>query len=123
MDIEYQILILIFLHWVGDFLLQNTDMATNKSKSNIWLFKHVMSYSLVWIFAGVWFFPPHLVVIFFFVTFIAHFTTDYYTSRWTNKLYANKKFYGFPAFFSVIGLDQWLHYLQLILTYKFLTSL
>ena len=117
-----QIFVVIFFHWVADFLLQNTEMATNKSKSNYWLTKHVKAYMF-----GI------LPITFFIIQFgnatilgaLAwwllngglHWCTDYLTSRWTSKLYAQQKFYGFPAFFSVIGLDQVIHYVCLFGTY------
>ncbi len=123
MKTEYEIIIIIFIHWVADFLLQTSKMATNKSRNNYWLFTHVFVYSIVWLFIGLFFFKPILVVLFSLITFICHFITDYLTSRWTSKLYKEQKFYGFPSFFSVIGLDQFLHYLQLILCYGFITNL
>lgn len=121
MKTEYQIILIIFIHWVADFLLQSKSMAIGKSKSNYWLSWHVLIYSLVWFSIGIFFFDFKSVAIFTLVTFIAHFTTDYFTSRWTSRLYRQEKYYGFPSFFSVIGFDQFLHYLQLILTYTYLT--
>lgn len=123
-----QILIILFIHWVADFLLQTKDMAMNKSKSNFWLALHVGVYALTFFIPGIFFgaysgyFTADQLVVFTIVTFVCHFVTDYLTSRWTSKLYADQKFYGFPSFFSVIGLDQFLHYLQLILTYEFLVN-
>lgn len=117
MDIEYQILIILFIHWVADFLLQTSKMATNKSTSNKWLFFHVFDYSIVWLFIGIFFFNYKDVILFSTITFICHFITDYFTSRWTTKLY---KVQNFRKFFKVIGFDQYLHFIQLILTYKFL---
>jgi len=123
MKTEIQILIIIFIHWIADFLLQTKTMAVNKSKSNYWLFIHVFVYSLTWMFIGLFFFKLIQVLFFTITTFICHFITDYLTSRWTSKLYKEEKYYGFPAFFSVIGLDQFLHYLQLILCYGYFTTL
>lgn len=123
MNIEYQIIIIIFIHWVADFLLQTQKMATNKSKNNYWLFAHVLVYSITWFVIGLFLFKIKSVILFTITTFIFHFITDYLTSRWTNKLYKKEKYYGFPAFFSVIGLDQFLHYLQLILCYEYFTTL
>jgi hypothetical protein len=120
MKTEYQIILIIFIHWVADFLLQTKTMATNKSKNNYWLFTHVFVYSLTWFIIGISMFDLKPVIQFTVLTFIFHFTTDYFTSRWTNKLYKRKKYYGFPSFFSVIGLDQFLHYLQLIVCYEIL---
>jgi len=54
---------------------------------------------------------------------VLHWITDYCTSRWTSKLYKGNKFYGFPSFFSVIRLDQFLHYLALIISYTYFKEL
>ena len=112
---------LILAHLLGDFLLQTEDMAMNKSKDNRALLKHVAVYSSVFFIFGIPYFNNILgTIAFVLLTFVCHFITDYFTSRWTSKLYAERKYYGFPAFFSVIGLDQTLHYLQLFITYKLL---
>lgn len=118
MATEYQILFILFIHWIADFLFQTYNMATNKSKSSYWLLLHVLTYSATWFFVGILFFDIVSVLCFVGATFVFHFITDYITSRWTSYLYTNNRFYGFPAFFSVIGLDQSIHYFQLILCYK-----
>jgi len=123
MKTEYQIIILIFIHWVADFLLQTQSMAMNKSKNNRWLLAHVTVYSASWFVVGMFMFDLLPVVLFTVSTFICHFITDYMTSRWTSSLYKQGKFYGFPGFFSVIGFDQFLHYLQLILCYEYFSKL
>ena len=120
METEYQIIAIIIIHWIADFILQTKKMAMNKSKNNYWLFAHVAIYSMTWFLIGLLFFDLIPTVLFTVTTFTCHFITDYVTSRWTSKLYKEKKYYGFPAFFSVIGLDQFLHYLQLILSYKYI---
>lgn len=123
MEISYQIIIIIFIHWVADFLFQTSKMALNKSKDNRWLLLHVFTYTIVFAVIGLNILDSDQylgLLMFCGVTFIAHFIQDYITSRWTSSLYAEKKFYGvFPTFFKVIGLDQFLHYVQLILCYKF----
>lgn len=122
MEISYQIIIIIFIHWVADFLFQTSKMALNKSKDNRWLLLHVFTYTIVFAVIGLNILDSDQylgLLMFCGVTFIAHFIQDYITSRWTSSLYAEKKFYGvFPTFFKVIGLDQFLHYAQLILCYK-----
>ena len=129
MKTEHQIILLLFIHWVADFLLQNESMAKNKSKSNGWLLLHVLTYSFSWLFIGavLYFyneiFTVKQILAFVYITFVCHFTTDYLTSRWTSKLYKDSKFYGFPSFFSVIGFDQWLHFAQLILTLDYIRTL
>ena len=118
-----EVLSILFIHWVADFLFQTKTMATMKSKDTNWLLIHVAVYSFTWFFIGAFFFGPLKASLFFGITFMCHFITDYLTSRWTSKLYKDSKFYGFPSFFSVIGLDQWLHYFQIILTYEWVKNM
>jgi hypothetical protein len=125
-----QVLLILFFHWVADFLLQTQDMATQKSKSLYWLTQHVKSYMFGML-------PITGLIIFcggtlggcfswWIINGALHWCTDYATSRWTSKLYATQQFYtpnkylkilNFPAFFSVIGLDQWIHYACLFTTF------
>jgi len=120
---SYEIIILLFVHWVADFLLQTKNMAINKSKEVGWLTFHVAVYSLTWFILLSFIYGIEKSFIFSAMTFSLHFITDFWTSKWTSKLYRDSKFYGFPSFFSVIGLDQWLHFAQLILTLDYIKSL
>lgn len=117
-----QIVIILFFHWFADFILQTHEMAINKSKSNYWLTKHVMSYM-----TGI--LPIALLVMYLSGSFVGaflwwmlngglHWVTDYNTSRWTSKLWAKQETHNF---FIVIGLDQFIHYICLIGTYTLLT--
>lgn len=107
MEIEI-VLLLIWLHFVSDFILQSDKMAKIKSKSNKWLLLHVVAYSIPFLIFG-WFFAL--------INCLAHFVIDYITSRITSKLYADGKVHWF---FVVIGFDQALHLTTLIVTYKLL---
>jgi len=103
------VLLLLSVHFVADFLLQNDWMAVNKSKHWGALSLHVLVYSLAFIWLG-WQFAL--------ITFVLHFIIDAITSRCTRALY-------YPVFhrhwfFAVIGFDQLLHAYQLILTYNYL---
>ena len=117
------ILGILFLHWVGDFVLQTDWQATNKSKNNLALTSHVASYSIVWTLAslvysattGNWW-----MLLFVPITFVCHWITDYYTSRINSKLWADKKVH---YFFVSIGFDQFLHYAQLLITFAILSQL
>jgi hypothetical protein len=57
------------------------------------------------------------------ITFITHTATDYFTSRIVSKKFAKQE-YGSPipnfGAFTIIGIDQVLHYIQLFLTYQLL---
>ena len=119
---EITITYLLLIHWLGDFIFQTQKMAMNKSKNIYWLITHVVVYTFTFFIALVFLFDFAMVIAFCFFTFFAHLATDYVTSRWTSKFNKEKKYYGFPAFFSVIGLDQFLHQGQLILYYVIFLS-
>lgn len=107
-------LILIFLitHWFADFYCQTNNMAVNKSKSNEWLSRHVLVYGLIWTtviftlgyFLGMEFWKLNLFMVF---NIVAHWITDYFTSRWSSRLWKEERVHDF---FVVIGLDQVIHY-------------
>jgi membrane-bound acyltransferase YfiQ involved in biofilm formation len=102
------VLILIWLHFVADFLLQTDYMAKNKSGSNKVLAIHCFVYSLPFIYFG-WLFAL--------VNGLAHFATDWVTSRWTTRLWKSGERH---KFFVVIGLDQVIHISTLVLTLSIL---
>ena len=114
---------IIFIHWFSDFVLQTHWQATNKSKDNKALTMHVFSYSAVWFLtANVYSIITgnYLVLALFTpITFICHWITDYFTSRLNSKLWAKGDIHNF---FVSVGFDQVLHYLQLFLTFYFLTK-
>lgn len=112
---------ILVLHGIADFVLQTEEMATKKSKDNFMLAMHVLTYTSAWM-AVLFFISPNKVAILIFgiITYVAHFITDYLTSRWTSYLYRKGKYYGFHSFFNVIELDQLLHYFQLFILYQWL---
>ena len=117
---------LLFLHWVADFVCQTDWMARNKSQSNWPLFVHCLVYTMVFIPFAVVVIPASAVAWFLIFTLLLHMYIDFNTSRITSRLSAEGK-YGsnfIPNFgmFSIIGLDQLLHYICLIGTYYFFTT-
>jgi hypothetical protein len=44
-----EIILMLFIHWIADFVLQTHWQATNKSKNNIALTQHVTTYSICWL--------------------------------------------------------------------------
>lgn len=121
------VLVILFWHWIADFILQTDWEAQNKSKEWKPLLSHTIKYSLVWFFPMFFIFALNLiseidVIIktfsFMGITFICHTITDYFTSRLNTKLWNNKEVH---YFFVSIGFDQFLHFTQLLLTYYLLT--
>jgi hypothetical protein len=113
-------LIILFIHWVADFVCQTHWQATNKSKDNEALTWHVIYYSTIWLISctiycmitGNW-----LMILFPLITFICHWITDYFTSRLNSKLWAKGDVHNF---FVSVGFDQFLHFAQLFLTFQLL---
>jgi uncharacterized membrane protein YedE/YeeE len=116
------VILILFIHFVADFLLQSREMATNKSKSLYWLSAHVIVYSVI---TGIGWsifinppsfgFDPFLFIVG--LTFITHWVTDFCTSKLTTYFYTKEKYF---EFFGVIGLDQLIHTITLLLTYQYL---
>ena len=120
------ILYILFWHWMADFVAQTHEMAINKSSSVKWLTKHVIAYgkylmygSLPLLIYGVIYEEDWsiLVVSYVVVNMILHWITDYFTSKWSSKLWKKGDVHNF---FVVIGLDQLIHTFCLILTYQWL---
>lgn len=107
--IFYQDLLLIFfLHWIGDFVLQSDWMAKNKSKSNKPLLLHVFIYTVTLLLIH---------PLWALVNGVLHGVTDYFTSRLSSKLWSKGETHNF---FVVIGFDQFIHAVSLVTTYYWL---
>lgn len=100
-----EIFSIILVHFIADFLLQSEKMATNKNHSINWLTIHVAIYTFCFLVFG---------FKFAIINGIAHWVTDYITSKWCTKLYKAGRI---RSFFKVIGLDQTLHFIALFGSY------
>lgn len=99
------VILLLWLHFVADFVLQSNYVAIHKSKNNLILLKHVLIY-------GVLFIPISLK--FALINAVFHFVVDYITARMTNIFWRYNERHWF---FVTIGLDQVIHLTILILSY------
>lgn len=119
----YSVILLLFCHFVGDFIFQTSHMALNKGKNNKVLIRHAIAY----IFA---FIPIFLLLVysktlmialnFILLNCVLHIIQDFWTSRLNAHL---KRNYGEGAFFKGIGFDQFLHFVCLITTFYYLLNL
>lgn len=96
-------LVLVWMHFVADFVLQSHRMSRNKSWSWKWLGAHTLVYGTVFLWAGAWF---------ALATSVTHGAVDAVTSRVTSRLWKREAYH---SFFVMIGFDQAVHLTTLVL--------
>jgi hypothetical protein len=110
------IVVILFVHFIMDFIAQTDDMALNKSKSIKWLSIHVGVYIIPFWIAFGWKYGL--------VNFLLHWITDFVSSKLTTKYYLEMEYAkahrlhssSRQKFWIVIGADQFIHAACLILT-------
>lgn len=119
MDIVNNIIFILSVHFVADFLFQNKWMATNKSKDIYPLLIHIVVYTWILLVASLFIFDNKVNAWYFAILNGAlHYCVDFITSKVSSYMYRNN-YMGtnkLPniSFWSVIGLDQLLHSVILI---------
>lgn len=103
------IILIVWLHYFADFLLQLRILAENKSSGYKFLSIHVAIYTLVFMLV----FGP----VYALLNGALHFVVDFVSSRCTTYFYKQKDWY---KFFGVVGADQALHFTCLFGTYVWL---
>lgn len=111
---------IMVLHWVGDFLLQSHEIAMNKSTSNAWLTYHIALYISPFTLTYIFFEDMGTTALYMLVNGAIHFVVDYFSSRTAKKYYSKNEMH---MFFVVIGTDQLLHILTLMITFAWLIEL
>lgn len=102
-------LLIVWLHFLGDFILQSDRMALNKSKSTYWLSLHALTYGIPLFLLG-WRFAI--------VNLAAHWVVDFFTSKANAYLWATSRRHWF---FVMVGFDQAIHMTVLFWTFNKLT--
>jgi hypothetical protein len=107
---------LALCHWIGDYCFQTRYMARNKHKDLYALTTHVVVYSTFFLGFG---------IEFAMWAGVAHWLTDVWTSKLVHFAWAEKDTNASPLFyewftFFIMGLDQLIHILSLVLIWNFL---
>jgi len=113
---QWQFVALLFVHWVGDFVLQSHWMSVNKSKRVDALLLHAATYTgVLLVGAGLILGIRQIESLLLFVgaNGFLHLATDFVTSRITSRLWQQKREHDF---FVVVGLDQLIHQVTLAIT-------
>lgn len=128
-DATFLVLGILFVHWVGDFVLQTHWMATNKSRNRDALLSHISVYYLTLVLGtGLLFYHSYgadsslwgMLVMWWIINGAAHFAVDFVTSRLTSRLWQREDYHNF---FVVVGFDQFLHYACLFATLHWMLGL
>ena len=112
----------LFIHWIADFVLQTDAQAKGKSTSNKMLLKHTITYGLCILVASYYLQAWNMFgaqmwyasLLFTLIQFVSHTIIDYFTSRVNKKLWENGDRH---TFFIMIGLDQLMHTLILLISH------
>ena len=111
---EANIILLLFAHWVGDYLLQTNKIAANKARGVKWLTIHVALYGAVLFCFSIVVIKMPNIVYFVLINVALHWGTDFITSRAAAYFKDNPRVY-----FPILGFDQFIHATALILTFEY----
>ena len=128
----FEVSILLFAHYIADFLFQTHWMAKGKSSSLLKLSVHIGTYTLV-LFVCCFFLvlirpeiTMSMIAAFAIISGLFHFAVDFFTSKITSYQHKNNMMGSDTVpnfgFFSTIGADQLLHSLCLIGLYIYMFS-
>ncbi len=119
-------IVVLVTHYIADFLLQTRWMADNKSKLISALSLHVVVYTIVLMIGSYFILDGKDFIIFSLINGVFHFMTDFFTSKATSffarkakeyeKTNSKKAHIMWYLFFGMLGLDQLIHGVTLLLT-------
>lgn len=126
----YTIFTVVIIHWLADFFFQTDEMSKGKSTSNKVLRDHIWVYWIGLVLIAVLnlnlFHPENgstaaaiWATTWCLINAVAHFFTDYVTSRASSLLWKDGNVHDF---FVVIGIDQAIHMLTLFGTLIYFTK-
>jgi hypothetical protein len=114
----YKIIILVFMHGIGDFVLQGERLSKAKATFIGSLLSHVGIYTVFFMV-----FSPLVLgltiiqgLVFSLINGSAHLLIDYFTSKFKKKYWKINE----TKYFTAIGIDHTLHIIILIFTYLYL---
>lgn len=111
---------IIIGHFIADWLLQNRELATTKSRSLFHLSAHVGIYCMAMLCVSYFTFDNfEKALLFTIFNTSLHFLTDFLTSKLTTYFYVTK---NDSYFWHTIGFDQTLHFLPLYWIYEWINS-
>lgn len=110
------IILILFTHFVADFIFQTKKQAIGKSKSNWLLTAHVGTYGVgLALFTQLWIGSTLPTLYWILCNMFLHWLTDFITGRINSHLWSK----GMENWFFVgIGADQFIHHACLLLTYE-----
>jgi hypothetical protein len=112
-------LLILFTHWIADFVCQTDQMAVNKSTSNFWLSLHVTVYT-AWLIPLAWYIfdgDAERTAMWVGANASLHYAVDFWTSRINSWFWQRDRRHDF---FVMVGLDQLIHYACLLSLYAVL---
>lgn len=105
-------LVILGAHWIGDFLLQTSTMATKKHASLKWLFIHILTYTVVLLAISQLLFSWQVSLGFAVFNGAFHLVTDFFTSKLAARFVERPR-----IFYPILGFDQMIHVACLYWTY------
>jgi hypothetical protein len=108
------VLLLVWTHFIGDFVFQTDEVVRAKGRSNWALVSHTFTYIATFSLLG-WVIP--ITTDWIILNMALHGVTDYVTSRAKTRLWREDETH---LFFVVVGFDQAIHISTLLLTYQWM---